>query len=102
MPRLVELYEVTFDFNTFVFVELGDAEAFTGLLCRGVKSSAAANPLNPQARVTLTPVEPRMRRVFVPVSERACLVNFGRRLKPAVHCMDHEQRKVIENGQTSV
>lgn len=96
MPRMVELYEVSFDFNTFVFCERADAAAFAGLLCKGVKSSAAADPLNPQARVTLSQVEPRMRRVFVPVSEGACVVNFGRRLKAARPGLSDETRKVIE------
>lgn len=83
MARMVELYEVSFDFHTFVFPDGADAAAFAGLLCRGLASSAAANPANPRARITLSPVEPRLRRVFVPVSEGACIANFGRRLKAA-------------------
>lgn len=83
MARMVELYEVSFDFHTFVFPDGADAAAFAGLLCRGLASSAAANPANPRARITLSPVEPRLRRVFVPVSEGALVAHFGRRLKAA-------------------
>lgn len=96
MARMVELFEVSFDFNVLLFTEQTDASAFAGLLCRAVKSSAAANPLNPEARVTLSQVEPSMRRVFVAASAAACLNNFGRRLKAARPCLLEETGKVIE------
>ena len=96
MARMVELFEVSFDFNVLLFAEQSDASQLAGLLCKAAKASSAANPLNPQARVTLSPVEPRMRRVFVPVSEAVCLNNFGRRLKAARPCLLEETGKVIE------
>ncbi len=101
MARMIELFEVSFGFNVMLFEDRGDAAAFAGLLCKGAKAEAAANPLNPQARVTLSLVEPSLRRVFVPVSERACICAFGRRLKsagPKIIAEQSEEGTVNEEG----
>lgn len=81
MPRMVELFEVSFDHHFFLFSTEIDATAFAGSACKGVSVASACNPLNPQARIDLRTIEPRMRRVFVPQSERACICAFGTRLK---------------------
>ena len=93
MPRMVELFEVSFDHHFFLFVNEGDASAFAGAACKGVSVSTACNPLNPQARVDLRPISPTMRRVFVPQSERACICAFGKRLASATPKMIEEENR---------
>ncbi len=83
MKRQVEMFEVSFDFTMLLFADQADAAAAVSALSRGAYMSAASNPHNPQARIDLYPIEPKMRRVFIPVSGSACAGAFGKRLKPA-------------------
>ena len=83
MKRQVEIFEISFNYHTLLFASQTDAEAAATALTRGAYVSAAANPLNPAAKIELLPVEPKIRRVFVPVPERVCIATFGKRLKSA-------------------
>lgn len=83
MKRQVEMYEVSFQHHILMFAAQDDAAAAASALSRGAYVSAACNPMNPQARVDLAPIEPKLRRVFVAASERACVGAFGSSLKAA-------------------
>lgn len=83
MKRQVEMYEVSFEYHFMLFATQADAAAAASALSRGAYVSAACNPSNPQTKIDLAPIAPTLRRVFVPVSERACIGAFGVRLKPA-------------------
>lgn len=99
MPRMVELFEVSFDHHFFLFVSESDASAFAGSACKGASVSSACNPLNPQARLDLRPIEPTMRRVFVAKSERACICAFGTRLASAKPKMIEEEMQHVEGKE---
>ncbi|MFZ4576598.1 MAG: hypothetical protein ACOYN0_19625, partial [Phycisphaerales bacterium] len=71
--RQVEMYEVMFQSHVLLFTVQEDAVKAASALSRGAYVTSACNPLNPQARVDLRPIEPSLRRVFVPATERACI-----------------------------
>ena len=85
MKRQVEMYEVSFQHHILLFAAQADAAAAASALSRGAYMTAACNPMNPQARIDLVPVEPKLRRVFLAASERVCIGAFGQRMKPADH-----------------
>lgn len=92
MKRMVELFEVELNQSFFVFDNAAVAQSFSAAAVKGVQSVTACNPLNPDMRVELRPVEARVRRVFVPQSERACVCAFGRPLRPVKTAMLSEVR----------
>jgi len=95
--RTVEMFEVSFHHHAILFSNAVDAQAAAGALCRGAYQSAACNPLHPERKIDLAPIESSVRRVFIPVSDRKCVGAFGRKLKPATKRLElsHEQSDVI-------
>ena len=81
MSRLVEMWEVSFEMHTVVFTVQDDAVKAASALSRGAYVTSACDPNNPQARITLKPIAPALRRVFIPATERMCVAAFGECLK---------------------
>lgn len=91
MKRLVEMFEVSFAHHVILSANEADATAAAAALSRCAYVSSACNPCNLSARIDLAPIEPKLRRVFLPASEKICVTAFGNRLK-AVQTPNAERR----------